>query len=369
MASPDFESQLPEALKALKQPLALVGLAFLFIAITAFMSFRVGKVTGEDIGILLSKINGDLEVIQQSGVKIYNGITHDFFTLDKTIQTLDMVGPKHNLKVKTIDGSDVFVDLKVQYQMIPEMAETVLLASGPGIAFKSKWAFDYVRSICRNYLGELTTEEFYDATKRDVKIINAKKEANRRLNDFGIRIDSLVISQRPRFHEDYEAKIKSKKLADQEIQEERSKANAATQKQYTLIVTETNLKNVAIERFAGVMDQKIIEAKANSEKIHKEAEAYFEKKNIDSEALLYKLKKQSTAILAAKRAEAEGIEALKKALEGKGGVNMVKMEYAKKLKQMQISGSPFTYNAQTNRFQHSADNPVLPLTPTPAKAK
>lgn len=346
----------------LKGPLVWLGMAFLLVAITVFASFRVGKVSGENIGVLLNKMNGSLEVIHQSGVKMYNGITHDFYTLDKTIQTLEMVGPQRNLKVKTIDGSDVFVDLKVQFQLIPEMAENVLLSSGPGSAFKTKWAFDYVRSICRNFLGELTTEEFYDAAKRDGKMLKAKAEGNQRLNPFGIRLDSLVISQRPRFHADYEAKIKNKKLADQEIEEERSKANAAQQKQQTLIVTETNINNVELEKFTGLMEQKIIQANATAEKVKRDSEAYFEKRSIEADALLYRLKKEASAILVAKQAEAKGIEALKKALEGKGGLNMVKMEYAKKLKDMSISGAPFSYNAQTDRFQHTKGS-IIPQAP------
>ena len=55
-----------------------------------------------------------------------------------------------------------------------------------------------------------------------------------------------------------------------------------------------------------------------------------------------------------KEAEAKGVEALCKALEGEGGRNMVKMEYAKRLSNVRISGQPFVVDGKTARFQHSS---------------
>ncbi|MBT4823255.1 MAG: hypothetical protein HON70_46565, partial [Lentisphaerae bacterium] len=52
------------------------------------------------------------------------------------------------------------------------------------------------------------------------------------------------------------------------------------------------------------------------------------------------------------KAEAEGIEALKQALEGEGGRNMVKLEYARKLKGVTITGQPFVRQGATYRFEH-----------------
>jgi regulator of protease activity HflC (stomatin/prohibitin superfamily) len=181
-----------------------LGLALLLVIIFLFNTIRIGRVTGEQVGIMLSKITGKITVIHQSGAKIYNGFTNEFYVLDKTLQTLDMSGglgegkdkrrirqDKEPLKVKTIDGSDVYVALKVQYKITPALADVVVRTSGLDDNYKKKWARDYIRSKCRNYLGELTTEEFYDASKRDVKVLQAQKDANERLGPFGIEIDSI----------------------------------------------------------------------------------------------------------------------------------------------------------------------------------
>ena len=333
--------------------------AFLLIVV-AVSTVRFGRVTGEEVGIQLDRMNGKITVISQSGVKLYNGLLSDFYVLDRTLQTLDMSQDttrgdrmrKDDLKIKTVDGSDVYVDLKIQYKITPEMAEDVILTSGPGDLYKQKWARDYMRSICRNYLGELTTEQFYDSSKRDARLVLAKQEANEKLRTFGIVIDSIVIPKRPQFYKEYEEMIKKKKLADQGVLEEQSKAMAAKQKQQTLIVQETNAKNVAVEQFEGQMRQKIIQAEAEAERSRKEADAYFEKHTVAADASLYRMKKDAAAILARKTAEADGIMALRKALEGEGGRNMVKLEYARKLKNITIVGKPFTIQSNIERFEH-----------------
>ena len=345
--------------------LVWLGVAFLVVMIFLFNTIRIGRVTGEQVGVMLNKITGKITIIEKSGAKIYNGFTNEFFVLDKTLQTLDMTGGSvairkrgpvqledEVLKIKTVDGSDVYVALKVQYKINADMADVVVTTSGPDDNYKRKWAKDYIRSKCRNYLGELTTEEFYDASKRDVKVLKAQKDTNTRLAAFGIEIDSIVIPQKPRFYKEYEEMIKKKKLADQAVLEEKSKALAAKQRQQTLIVEETNKKNVAVEQFKGEMEQKIIAAKAAGEKAKKEADAYYDQVVIGAGARLYQLKKNAEGILAQKKSEAKGIEALKKALEGQGGRNMVKMEYAKKLKGIKITGKPYSIQSNIERFEH-----------------
>jgi hypothetical protein len=43
---------------------------------------------------------------------------------------------------------------------------------------------------------------------------------------------------------------------------------------------------------------------------------------------------------------------LKKALEGDGGRNMVKLEYARKLKDVTFTGKPFSIESTIERFEH-----------------
>lgn len=337
-----------------------VGLAFLLLMVMIVSSIRVGRVTGEEVGVLLDKITGKMTIVEQRGVKIYFGLTQSFHVLDRRMAILEMTERedrgertgKDDLKIKTKDGSDVYVDLKVQYRIIAGKADVIMRSSGLDEAYKTKWVRDYSRSLCRNALGELTTEDFYDAAKRQEKVRDATAEANKRLNPFGIKIDSIGIPQKPHFYEEYEEMIKQKKLADQAEREEESKALAAEQRKATSLVQETNVRNVAIEEFEGKMEQKVIEAKAEGEKVRKQADAGYDRLTIGAEAELYQKQKMADGILAQKKAEAEGIEAMKQALEGEGGRNMVKLEYARRLKDVTITGQPFVRQGSTYRFEH-----------------
>ncbi len=334
-------------------------ITLVIVAVLGFKSFRMGEVSGEQVGVILDKMSGDMEVIEESGVKIYNSIIKEFFTLDKTVQTLDMTEDtrrgdrtgKDDLKVKTIDGSDVYLDLQVRYEIITKMADVVLRTSGPGENYKMKWMRDYVRSIARNCLGELTTEEFYDSSKRNEKSIKAKEIINKKIKKFGLIITDIGIPQTPHFYKEYEDMIKKKKLADQEELEEKSLALAAQQIQKTEIQIAENNKTVELTEARGIMKQSIIQAEAEGQRLEAQAKAYFEKIKVGADADLYKMKKQATGILAQKKAEAEGIQAMKQALEGEGGRNMVKMEYAKKLKYVTISAQPFSKESHIGRFE------------------
>lgn len=360
--------ELQALIKIASSGMVPVAIAFVVITAFCFTSIRIGHVTGEEVGLMLDRFTGKVTVIEQSGAKIYNGIRHSFTTLDKTLQTLEMTenassgerSGKDDIKIKTIDGSDVFVDVKVQYRIMPEIADVVAATSGLSDGFKQKWARDYARTIIRNNLGALTTEEFYDSSKRDGKLIIAQLDMNNRLNPFGINIDSIVIPQRPHFYKEYEEMIKKKKLADQGVLEEQSKALAAKQRQQTMIVQETNRKNVAVEQYEGVMSQKIIQTKAEAERGRKEADAYFQKVTINAQANLYELQKSSEAILAQRSADAKGIRELNDALSAPGGRNMVKLEYARRLKEVEITGKPFVIDGETSRFEHLDGAASLP---------
>jgi len=346
--------------KILDSGLIPLGIAFALIAAVSFMTIRIGHVSGEEVGIMLDRFTGEITMVEESGAKIYNGIRHSFSALDKTLQTLEMTeargrgdrSGKDDLKIKTIDGSDVYVDIKVQYRIMPEVGDLVVTSSGLRDNYKQKWARDFSRSVVRNYLGELTTEEFYDASKRDAKLVLARNDLNQRLNPFGLNIDSIVIPQRPHFYAEYEQMIKKKKLADQAVLEEQSKALAAKQKQQTLVVQETNRKNVAVEQYEGIMRQKVIDAEAEAIRVRKDAEAYYERVTINATAKLYEQIKTAEGITARKTAEAEGISLLNKALSAPGGRNMVKLEYARKLQGITITGKPFTLERHTNRFEY-----------------
>lgn len=343
-------------------------IAFVLLGVFLITTIRVQRISGEEVGLILNKFTGDVEVVNSQGTRIYNAIMNDFYVLDKTLQTMEMSTDgnrgdrkrRDDLKVKDLDGNNIYVELKVQYRILPEKTKEVLETSGyldrdETELYKKKWVREYVRSICRDYLGELRTEEFYETAKRTEKIQLARQEINKRLAPFGIDVDSIVMFRKPNFHPSYQDIIDRKEKADQDIKTQIALAKAAKEKRETLITKESNIKVVDLEKHKGILEEKILETEAQAEKVMKAADAYFDQVTIGAEAELYKNEKSAAGILEIKKADAQGIEALKKALEGEGGLNMVKMEYAKKLTQMMIQGLPYTIKSQTERLQLSED--------------
>jgi regulator of protease activity HflC (stomatin/prohibitin superfamily) len=367
--------QRPEFVKAFGGSIILTLFALLLLAILLLVTIRVDRVSGTEVGVKVNNLTGKITVVTQQGTQIYNGFLTSFYILDKTVQRLEMTASpdrgdrrgKDDIRIKTIDGSDVYVDITINYRMLPERVEEIVLTSGLDNTYKVKWVRDYARSICRAVLGELTTEQFYDASERDGKALKAKDELNKELNQYGIEILS-VIAEKFRFHEEYEQKIREKKLADQEVEEQISKANAARQNQVFRIVEATKQMEVAIESYKGEMEKITVEAKAGAEKNVKDAQAYSIAKLREGDGVFYQKEQNAKAILAVKKAEAEGTSKMVEAMAGEGGVNLVKIEYAKRLEGMKITGQPFVMEGRTERFNVIEDRPAVLRRPAPTPA-
>ncbi len=332
--------------------LALVT-AVLLLALL-LVGLRFGEVDGTQVGALLNNINGEVEVITSAGTHLYNGITKTFHVLDKTVQQVEMSQQNDDeLKIKTVDGSNVQLDLNIMYsiQLEPDAVRELLKDSGVGESYKVKWIRDYGRSICRSAFGELTTEDFYDPAKRQEKAMKAMDELNERLNPHSL----MVIQVNPknfRFYEEYEEKIREKKLADQSVEEEVSKARAAQQVMERMRVEAEKEKEVELQKVKGAMEELIVTANADAERVIEEAKAYAVNTRVGAEAELYTMQSKAEAVLAKSKAEAEGMKKLAQAMKGEGGINLVKMEYSKRLSSMKLTGQPFVVGGVTERFEH-----------------
>lgn len=348
-----------------KGPLILILLALIGLTILLLRTARVQRVSGTEVGIKVNNVTGDITVIAESGTNIYNGLLNSFHLLDMTVQRLEMVSEsgrgqrsgRDDLRIKTVDGSDVFLDLTINYQLRRDMVEKIVTTSGLEDAYKYKWVRDYSRSVCRNVFGEMTTEEFYDASVRNVKAQKAMDELNLMLKPYGIEISS-VIAEKFSFHKEYEERIRAKKLADQEVEEQISKANAARQNQIFREVEATKKKEVVIASYEGEMEKLIVEATANAERDIRQAEAYVIDTQLGADASFYQRDKNAQAIRVKAQAEGEALTAMAQAYAGIGGVNLVKRAYAEKIGSMKITGQPFTIESKTERLSYKDEAAV-----------
>jgi regulator of protease activity HflC (stomatin/prohibitin superfamily) len=304
------------------------------------------EIQADEVAVIINNITGKITTIDRAGAIVYYPFIQNLYILDKREQEAPMTSanisadfPQGNpIILKTRDGGDVSIDLIIQYKLIARQAGSVLQNTGKKEQFKEKWIMDYTMTICRYEFGDLSISEFPDAVKRKKKIQSSTEELNRLLNPNGIFVTSLNFIDY-RYYREYAEKIHERRLADKEVEEQVQRASAAKQNQARVRTEETKKLDVAISRFRGQLHQMEIDARAESDKIRDAGKAYLIKTKLDAEAEYDRLEKHASSILAVKKAKAEGVLALRKALEGAGGRNLVKMEYAKRLRKATISGT------------------------------
>jgi hypothetical protein len=143
-----------------------------------------------------------------------------------------------------------------------------------------------------------------------------------------------------RYYREYAEKIQERRLADKEVEEQFRRGEAAKKNQTRVVTVETKKLEVAVSRFRGQLYNMEIDATAEAEKVRQKGIAYLLKAERDADAEYERLRNEAEAILAVREAEAAGILALRDALEGEGGRNLVKLEYAKRLRNAKIIGTP-----------------------------
>lgn len=305
------------------------------------------EIKGDEVAVIINNITGKISTIDRAGAIVYYPFIQDLYILDKSEQSMSMTSanisaeyPQGNpIILKTRDGGDVSLDMIIQYRLISKMADKVVLNTGTADTYKKKWIQDYAKTICRYEFGELEIGEFPEAEKRRQKTQEASDELDRLLNRHGIMMTSLNFIDY-RYYREYAEKIQERRIADKEVEEQRQRGDAAKENQERVVTEETKKLDVAVSRFRGQLYNMEIDANAEAAKVKQEGIAYLAKAKFDADADYERLKKDAEAILAVREAEAAGILALRDALEGEGGRNLVKLEYAKRLREAKIIGTP-----------------------------
>jgi len=329
------------------------------------------QIAADEVAVVVNNLTGGIKLVNRAGAILYYPFIQDIYILDKREQVLKMtsaeIDEKHPqgipLLVKSIDGGDVVLDLQIQYMLNADFAMYIVQNTGVGDLFKTKWLYDYARTVCYYCYGELTLGEFPVASLRDQKAQKAKNEINKMLESHGFYITSINLSDY-RYYREYAEKIQERRLADKEVEEQKTRASAAKENQKKVVVEETKKLEVEVARFRGECDKRIMDARGSAEAKKQDAEAYVIQKRYEADAEYERLAKESEAVLATVKADAEGIRVLRNALEGEGGRNMVRLEYAKRLKQAIIRSIPIVRQGietpqSIQRFKYIEDSPKI----------
>lgn len=329
------------------------------------------EIAADEVAVIVNNLTGGIKLINHAGAVLYYPFVQDIYILDKREQVLKMTSaeiddkhPQGNpLVVKSIDGGDVVLDVQLQYMLRPEDAIHIVQNTGTGNVFKTKWLYDYARTICYYSYGSLTLGEFPVASLRDIQAQKAKEEINKMLEPHGFSVTSINLTDY-RYYREYAEKIQERRLADKEVEEQKTRASAAKENQRKVIVEETKKLEVEIARFRGECDKRIMDARGSAEAQKQDANAYLIQKRYQADADFERLSKESEAVLATVKTDAEGLRLLRNALEGEGGRNMVRLEYAKRLKQAIVRSTPIIRQGietpqSIQRFKYIEDAPKI----------
>lgn len=279
-----------------------------------------------EVGIRIGKLFGADQIVTPGKTVIVVPVLHDWYLYDTRTQNLEMkmaAGVNDELEFKTKDGNDIGVDVTVLYHVDPQQAPSVLRKVASDMEeLELAVVRPLSRSIPRDSLNELSSEEFYDSDLRAAKEAQALEHLSRALAPYGVVCERVVLGNY-RFHDKYQEAIDAKKVADQAVNKNRSSAEAA--------IKEWERE---LETTKGQVGQVIAAERGKAQQAHMQADAYYEAKKLEADA-----------ILAEKTASAQGVRRMREAISGGGGRTMVKLKIAEALKGKRIVLFPTSESA------------------------
>jgi regulator of protease activity HflC (stomatin/prohibitin superfamily) len=246
----------------------------------------------------------------------------DWNVYNVALQNLAMVrsvqkgdrGSRDDVEFKTHDGNDIAVDVTIAWRIDTAKAPWILEhVGGSTDEVKENLVRPACRSIVRDVLNAMTSEEFYVSEKRFLKAEEAREKLARVLGPEGVIVERVILGEH-HFHPDYEKVIHDKKLAEQTAERMVSEGHAAQQEA---------LRN--LETAKGQVSQKIAAARGSLDQVKLHADADY-----------FRAQREAEAILAEKKARAKGVEKTNQAMSGAGGRTMVKLSVADALRGKQI---------------------------------
>lgn len=251
-------------------------------------------------------------------------LINDWHVFDTALQNLEMTRERSSgartgddsLRFKTVDGNDISVNVTVAWRIDPGMAGYVLQFIGEDMtALEEKLVRPVTRTVLRDVLNELASEQFYDADSRFRKSADAEARLNHYLNGEGVIVDQVLLGEHA-FNQGYEQVIRDKKVAEQDAARLFSETQAAAEQVKRDLEEQKGFVSQAIEQAMG-------EAK---------------KKQLEADAAYYESQRKAEATTTEALAEAAGLRARAAALAGAGGAAQVKLKLAEAL-----AGTPIVF--------------------------
>lgn len=305
-----------------------------FFSIVLMMAVMMGSgciphSTGEtEVGVrtrkvaLFGKKGVEDRIYAPGGTYFFLPFVNDWHVFDTKLQNLEMTfsnmrgdrKTRDDLVFKTIDGNDISLDVIIAYRIDAEKAPYILqYVARDDDTLRGTIVRTVARSKPRDIFGELKTEAFYVADARETQSGKAREALQQILGPMGIIIEK-VLTNDYRFNAEYTKAIEDKKVADQQVEKNKSAKHAATEE----------------------YKRKLEEARGEVNKMVADADGEYLKAKIEADVYLEQQQLLAQAIRAEGIAEANGIQEMNNALAGSGGEAIVKLRIAEALQDKRI---------------------------------
>jgi regulator of protease activity HflC (stomatin/prohibitin superfamily) len=301
--------------------------------ITAFFIFTTAGCvlhsTGEtEVGVRTRKIGlfapkgVEDRVYPQGATYFFLPFINDWHVFDTKLQNLEMTFSKirgdrrsqDDLVFKTIDGNDISLDVIIAYRIDASKAPYILqYVARDDDTLRDTIVRTVARSKPRDIFGELKTESFYVAEAREAQSNKAQDALQQILGPMGIVVEK-VLTNDYRFNPEYTKAIEDKKVADQQVEKNKSAQHAAKEE----------------------YKRKLEEARGEVNKLVADADGQYLKDKIEADVYQEQQQLLARAIQAEGIAEAKGIQEMNNALAGSGGEAIVKLRIAEALQGKRI---------------------------------
>jgi len=247
---------------------------------------------------------------------------NDWHVFDTKLQNLEMTysqvrgdrKSRDDLVLKTIDGNDISLDVIIAYRIDANKAPHILqYVARNDTTLRDKIVRTVARSKPRDIFGELKTEAFYVADAREAQATKAKEALQEILGPMGVVVEK-VLTNDYRFNPEYQKAIEDKKVADQQVEKNKSAQHAAREE----------------------YKRKLEEARGEVNKMVADADGQYLKDKIEADVYQEQQQLLAQAIQAEGIAEANGIQEMNNALAGSGGEAIVKLRIAEALQGKRI---------------------------------
>ncbi|MBU1169692.1 MAG: prohibitin family protein [Proteobacteria bacterium] len=256
------------------------------------------------------------------GTYFFMPFFNDWHVFDTKLQNLEMTFSKmrgdrktrDDLLFKTTDGNDISLDVIIVYRIDAEKAPHILqYVARNDETLRGTIVRTVARSKPRDIFGELKTEAFYVAEARETQSAKAREALQEILGPMGIIVEK-VLTNDYRFNDEYTKAIEDKKVADQQVEKNKSAQHAAKEE----------------------YKRKLEEVKGEVNKMVASADGEYLKAKIEADVYLEQQQLLAKAIQAEGIAEAAGIREMNNALSGSGGEAIVKLRIAEALQGKRI---------------------------------